>query len=283
MNEGVLTQFEPATSVEPQPTADEDLKILIQKLDELGGKAGNKALREALGWNSTPERYWAARGRAIDMGQLATGRGKGGSVRLATLEPEESINDVTPTLQRPEYSRESDLYPGAMRTIETGWVKEANYDAYLIETTATKGSADTGGKWSRPDVAVLAMKSFPYLPHRIFDIITFEIKPRNHITVEGVFEALSHQQFASRAYVIFHLPEDAIPNSFADVSNSGRIISIAQKHGVGVIVAQDIADYDTWETVVPAARNQFDPEQANQFIAKSFSESSREQFIKWHK
>jgi hypothetical protein len=272
-----------AASPDVPPVAD-DLEVLIQRLEAFGGKAGNKALREALGWSTTPDRYWTARGRAIDLGRVATGRGKGGSVRLSSVEPEDERTEAPAAPEQPEYYREADLYPDARKVIENGWVKEANYDAYLIETTAAKGKAATGGKWSRPDVSVLAIKAFPYLPSRSFDIVTFEIKPEGQTTVEGVFEALSHQQFANRAYVIFHVPDEKVADQFVELQpHAERILSTAQKHGVGVIVAQNIADWDTWDELVPAARNQPDPEQANRFIATCFSEKNRENVIKWHK
>jgi hypothetical protein len=275
---------ETLASSESPSAANDDLEVLVQKLEAMGGKAGNKALREALGWTSEPGRYWTARGRAIDLGRIATGRGKGGSVRLSAIDPEEVSAETPAAAVTSEYLKEAHLYPDAMKVIENGWVREANYDAYLIETTAAKGKAATGGKWSRPDISVLAMKAFPYLPSRIFDIVTFEIKPEGVTSVEGVFEALSHQQFASRAYVVFHVPDEAVASRFSELQpHAERILSTALKHGVGVIVAQKIADWDTWDEIVPAARNLPDPEQANRFIATCFSERAREQVIKWHK
>lgn len=276
---------EPATLQETLPPPIDDLELLIGILTtQFSGKAGNKALRERLGWVATPDRYWTAHGRALDAGLVVKGQGKGGSVRLSTPEPE-AVSTDTPFMDPVrEHSRELDLYPGAMNVIEQGWVREANYDGHLIETTAAKGKAATGGKWSRPDVSVLAMKAFPYLPSRIFDIITFEIKPAGQTSVEGVFEALSHQQFANRSYVIFHVPDSTIAESFTERQpHAERILSTALKHGIGVIVAQNIADWDTWNELLPAARNQPDPEQANRFIATCFSERTREQVIKWHK
>lgn len=267
------------------PQSVDDMNLLIKVLtDQFGGRAGNKTLRDRLGWTGTPDRYWSAHGLALDAGVLVKGQGKGGSVRLST--PGLGAVDVEIPVADPatEYARERSLYPDAMKVIEQGWVREANYDQHLIETTAARGQAATGGKWSRPDVSVLAMKAFPYLPTRLFDIITFEIKPAGQTSVEGVFEALSHQQFANQAYVIFHVPDAAIAEDFAARQPHGeRILSTARKHGVGVIVAQNISDWETWDTLVPAARAQPDPEQANRFIATGFSERTREQFVKWHK
>lgn len=279
-----MTGTEPAASQDTLSPTD-DLDLLINTLTvHFKGKAGNKALRERLGWTKTPDRYWSAHGRALDAGLLVKGQGKGGSVRLTAPEPEEVSIDMPAETVAAEYQRELDLYPDAMKVIKEGWVREANYDDHLIETTAAKGRAATGGKWSRPDISVLAMKAFPYLPSRLFDIVTFEIKPAGQTTVEGVFEALSHQQFANRAYVIFHIPDTGIAENFTERQPyAERILSTARKHGVGVIVAQNISDWDTWDELVPATRSHPDPEQANRFIATCFSEHAREQIIKWHK
>ena len=179
--------------------------------------------------------------------------------------------------------KESDLYPGAMRVLEKDWVNSENYDEHLVEITAWKGSANTGGPWSRPDIAVLATRTFPFLPGRQFDIITFEIKPLRETKVQGVFEALSHQQFANKAYVVFRL-ESEIADNFADRQpHADRILGTAKKHGIGVIVATDIADWETWEELLPAERHIPDPDQANRFIATCFSEETKEKVIKWHK
>jgi hypothetical protein len=280
LNEGVTM----TENIDPPPPQDDLDRFMSALTDAFQGKAGNKALRERLGWGDDPDRYWAAHGRALDAGRVVKGQGKGGSVRLPNGD---LIVAVTPDVvaePNPEYQRELDLYPAAMRVIEQGWVKEANYDDHLIEITAAKGKAATGGKWSRPDVSVLAMKAFPYLPNRLFDIVTFEIKPAGQTTVEGVFEALSHQQFANRAYVIFHVPDPEVAEGFLERQpHAERILSTARRHGVGVIVAQNIADWDTWDEIVPAERAKPDPEQANRFIATCFTEPTREQIIKWHK
>lgn len=278
----------------------DDMDLLLKTLEaDFEGKAGNKSLRDALGWSGNTARYWKAHSRALDNGEIVSGRGKGGSVRLATLDAEDTDGpDITsqttkgtnkvPSVPRPaqqeEKPKEADLYPGAKVAIENGWVKSANYDDYLLEITAFKGKAATGGKWSRPDLSILAVKAFPYLPSRIFDIVTFEIKPENQISVEAIFEALSHQQFATRAYAVFHTPnQDGAENFLEKWAHGERILGTARKHGVGVITAGDISDWETWDELVPAERSAPDPEQANRFIATCFSEETQEKIIKWHK
>lgn len=265
----------------PDNNSTDDLQLFLKKLQELGGKSGNKALRDALNWPNEEPRYWSAHGRAVDRGLVTKGRGYGGSVQLTPLN--ESTATSPATQQPPVSGQELKLYSPAREVIEKSWAQSENYDDYIVEITGLRGRALTGGKWTRPDLAILGTKAFPYLPQRIFDIVTFEIKPFSQITVEGVFEALSHQQFASRSYCLFEVQLDAA-ESFQDKYNeAGRILSTARKHGIGIIVATDVADWETWDELLSADRVIPDPEQVNRFIATSFSQEIRDKIIKWHK
>lgn len=273
----------PGEAIEP-----DDLDMLLRKLREQPNhKSGNKALREKLGWENEPDRYWKAHGRAIDQGSVVPGRGKGGSVQLVNLTesvgPSQGITTQSADAAKQPIISELMLYPSAKEVIETSWAKSENYDDYIVEVTALRGRAYTGGKWTRPDIAILGTKAFPYVPQRLFDVVTFEVKPLGQTTVEGIFEALSHQQFASRSYCVFQVVLSA-EESFQDkYPESGRILSTARKHGVGVIVAADISDWETWEEMISAERVNPDPEQVNRFIATGFSQEIRDKVIKWHK
>jgi len=252
---------------------------------EFSGSAGNKTLREYLinecEW--TEEDYWETHGWAVDRGLVIKGRGKGGSVSLAQEEITNAENEQSVPIPQERIS-EIDLYEPALKVIRNSWVKLYSYDESASAITALRGRANTGGKWTRPDVSVLAVRAFPYLPGRFFDIITFEIKPPDDISVEGVFEALSHQQFATKSYVIYNVTDEALANDFANDEKAGaRIMETARRHGVGVIVAQKIDDYDCWEELNTPKRVSPDPEQANRFIATGFDQDIRDKIIKWHK
>lgn len=79
------TRPQPAASGEapdlaaPSP-ANPQADALLAALRDLGGKAGNTRLREALNWD--PETYDRIRDQLVDEGILAKGRGRGGSVSL---------------------------------------------------------------------------------------------------------------------------------------------------------------------------------------------------------
>lgn len=66
-----------------KPTPDETLiKTFLDALTALGGKAGNKKLQDTL--NLSLNDYEWVRDYLIHEGQLKTGRGRGGSVRILT-------------------------------------------------------------------------------------------------------------------------------------------------------------------------------------------------------
>lgn len=258
----------------------DDLDVFIDTLQESPGrKSGNKSLREVLGWQDQEDRYWKAHGRAVDRGLVLKGRGKGGSVQLSNTDDQQAPAEEA----QPVQVRELNLYDPAKNVIESSWAKSENYDDYVVEITALKGRAATGGKWTRPDLTILGTKAFPYLPQRLFDIVTFEIKPDGQTNVEGVFEALSHQQFASRSYCVFQVALTAEESFLDKYSEAARIFSTARKHGIGLIIASDISDWETWDELLVADRVTPDPEQVNRFIATCFTPETRDKIIKWHK
>jgi hypothetical protein len=63
-----------------------DSETLLSLVPADGSPIGNQRLRESLGWEE--DRYLAARAPLIASGQLLTGSGRGGSVRLAQVELE---------------------------------------------------------------------------------------------------------------------------------------------------------------------------------------------------
>lgn len=248
---------------------------------------GNKTLRERLGQNWSEDLFWEIRSRLIERGQLEAGRGRGGSTKLvpAPVVPVVQPPAVVPPAagdvpQAPDYSKESELYEPVSSVLRNHWSKEQGFDNYLVEVTAKQGSRQTGGKWTRPDVTVVGYKTFPYLPGRFLEVISFEIKPTNTLDITAVYEALSHRRSATRAYVVGHIPHDAqneMGNELEAVTDE------AKKLGIGVIVADDPADFDTWEVLLDADRFEPDPARLNEFIARQTTPELREQIVRWFK
>jgi len=245
---------------------------LLQSVPETTS-IGNKALREKLGNAWTEDLYWAIRSRLIERGQLEPGRGRGGSVRLvsapqpqqAQQQPAAQLAPQAGAAPPPDYTKEAELYEPISSVLRNNWSKEQGFDNYLVEVTAKQGSRVTGGKWTRPDVTVVGYKTFPYLPGRFLEVISFEIKPTSTLDITAVYEALAHRRSATRAYVVGHVPEAANAYMQNEVES---VTEEAKKLGIGVIIADDPADFDTWEVLLDADRVEPDPGRLNEFIAR---------------
>lgn len=242
---------------------------------------GNKALRNKLGGEWSEDLFWAIRSRLIERGQLEAGRGRGGSIkRVPPSQPHPIAEPSTSSSIPPDYAKESELYEPTSTVLRNHWSKEQGFDSYLVEVTAKQGSRSTGGKWTRPDVTIVGYKTFPYLPGRYLEVISFEIKPTASFDITAVYEALSHRRAATHAYVVGHIPE-TVRSTMEDVLDA--ITEEAKKLGIGVIVIDEPNNFDTWETLLEADRFDPDPARLNEFIARQTSTELRDRVVRWFK
>ena len=127
---------------------------------------------------------------------------------------------------------------------------------------------------------VAALRVFPHVPGKFFDLITFELKALNGINVTAVFEALAHRRAATQAYVWLHVPKSAADDE--DIAGVlERVEDEARRHGVGLIVAETPDVYETWDIRLRAVRFDPDPEFLNEFIAQQLSALARDELAKW--
>ncbi len=256
---------------------------LIAKIKEIGGHAGNVTLQRELGWEE--DAYWPIRDRLVDSGLLELGRGRGGSVSLVTqpltdhLAPAGTTN-APPAHPCSQRMTEGELYDPVADVLRRQWARDLRFRSLVVEVTARQGRRDTGGTWTRPDIVAAALRVFPHVPGKFFDLITFELKPFDGIDVTAVFEALSHRRAATQAYVWLHVP--AGEASSDDLSSLlKRIEEEASRHGVGMIVGADPSDYSSWDLRLRASRFEPDPESLNEFIAQQLSGLARDELAQW--
>jgi len=249
---------------------------MLSSLRESGGSAGNVSLRRTLGWEEAL--YWPLRNRLYDRGLVTLGRGKGGSVTLVdrpTPAPEggaqtSSAASATPT--------EASLYEPIATVLRRDWIKDYRLRQALVEVTALQGRRSTGGIWTRPDLIVAGLRVFPHLPGKFFDLFTFEVKPHWAIDVTAVYEALAHRRAATHSYVWLHVPSDKAKSLEESVE---AVASEAKRFGIGLVVASDPEDYDSWDVQVEATRTETDPEALNDFIALQLSPAAKEEIVAW--
>ena len=248
-------------------------EILYSLIPDNGSNIGNTTLRallrqrvrEASGYNLTEDEYWAIRDALLEDGKVEIGRGKGGSVhRLAVATPAvEIVAEAAPT-----YPAEAALYAPFFQTINESYVKFYRIKYFVSQITASQGSKNTGGKWTRPDVSLIAIRMYPFIPGKNLEVITFEIKPANAYGIEGLFEASAHSVFAHRSYLAVHLPDGAaLPD---------RLETECERVGVGLITFENAGDWDSFEILQKAPLRSPDPFEVNQFINSQVSKENQE-------
>jgi hypothetical protein len=131
-------------------------------------------------------------------------------------------------------------------------------------------------EFARPDVTLIAIQTFVYVPDKLFEVITFEIKPNIDSAMEGVFETAAHSAFAHRSYLAFPDSKDYDNNPLFD-----RILDECERFGLGLILFEDVANWDTYTFEVSAERKDPDPQSVNDFIKGQISEKSREEIKRW--
>ena len=261
-----------------------------QRLFELtppdGKSVGNGALRDLLKAafphdEFTQDDYFDLRNSLRSEGKIERGRGKGGSVhRLLTAGavPAAAGGTAAEVAEpaEPSTPAEADLYEPFRGVIENGYVLDYDLKPWVCETTASQGRRNTGGRWTRPDVTLVAMQTFPYVPNKIFQVITFEIKPDLGTALDGVFEAAAHSAFAHRSFLAFPSSNDDDGNPLYD-----RISVECSRFGLGLILFEDVANWDTYEFRVEAKYREPDPQLVNDFIKTQIGEKNREEIQRW--
>lgn len=264
----------------------DDEQALLQHLPKNGNTAGNKAVQARLGWDD--DQYWAVRDSLVDKNLIVRGRGRGGTVRiLVREETKETVTvpvpigvDGTPgdtTDIEAVVRREVELYEPMASVVRGAWARDRRANPLAVEVTALQGRRATGGRWSRPDIVSVEIKTYQYVPGKYLEVVTFEIKPCDAINVQAVYEALAHRRSATHSYVVLHVPRSS-STAVADGVEDVRVL--ARSHGIGLIVAGQPDDYNTWDELEEAQRFEPDPGRLDTFIATQLGEATRNKIAK---
>ena len=255
--------------VEQQLSADEArLLKSVPAVDTVGNSKLRTEFAEE-GWDE--DKYWDIRNRLVERGLLELGRGRGGSVRRVPVQAEDTETD----------SAERSLYEPLLKAIESGWAKEKNLGPQTAaHITAHKGRLDTGGKWTRPDIIVATYKTFTLTPEKRFDLISFEVKPGDALDVTGVYEALAHRRAATFSYTLVHVTE-AKQKDEKVLKKLNAAIAEASRFDVGLIVAADPNDHDTWDEKVEAVRDDPGSEALEAFLKLQTSSDFQNRIKSW--
>jgi len=262
-------------------------QLLLSLIPQDGTNIGNVTLRQQLregltkkGDTLTDDDYWQLRNELIDQGLIEYGKGRGGSVHLVPTKAEERATteaqtpiDTEAIPAAPRIPVEAELYEPFHMAIKNGYVKENRIKRFVSEITALQGRRATGGKWTRPDVTLIAVRTYKFTPGKRLEVITFEVKPSIESALEGVYEALAHSAFAHRSYLAVDVSTIADGQDIPDE----RIVQECTRHGVGYINFDNVADYDTYEIKCPAELNEPDPYNVDNFIKTQISATNQDQ------
>jgi len=94
--------------------------------------------------------------------------------------------------------------------------------------------------------------------------------------MQGVFETAPHSAFAHRSYLAFPDSHEYENNVLYD-----RIHDECERFGLGLILFEDVTNWDTYSFEVSAERKSPDPQSVNDFIKGQISEKSREEIQRW--
>lgn len=242
----------------------------LMKLVPSDGKSiGNKSLREKLKWDE--DKYWKVRNELIHDGLIRKSTGMGGAVKRV----EAKVDDVLPVppidQKKEAYKDEKSLYSPFKSTIELKFTTDNGIKGSVCEDISSQGRRYTGGLWTRPDIVLISVNTYPYYPGKVMDVITFELKHHKNISVAGVFETAAQSRFATKSYFCVYLPAGWDYQS----EDYERIKNECERFGVGLISFSEPKDYDTWEVLVEPERKEPDPGEISNFISVQLNERSR--------
>lgn len=246
-----------------------DAKAILEKLPKDGSLVGNVSLMRLL--SMPPERFFQAKSELEAQSLIIYGRGRGGSTGLAKP-------GVTP-IEKPitGVKDEYDLYVPLKKYFDEFW--KPNYkspDLYISKITGPpKGHKRKSGLWSRPDVSVLTVSGYDFIPQRVIELTTVEAKRFADIGTRAVFETVSQSKFGHQAFLAFEWvkDEDMDDSSSEDVK---EVFKEARRFGIGIIQMKKAEkDWDI-DIVLDPVRGDPDPADCNRFIEQNFAEDHKQ-------
>lgn len=260
-----------------------DERALFKFVPASGDSIGNKRLRETLGWDEP--KYWTVRDGLEKKNAISKGRGRGGSVyRLRGLDTAHGNGstagggtDATEETQAEETRAEVALYAPFQEFLLRRARDELGLSRFVIQRTAFAGRKKTGGKWTRPDFALVYRPDFNNLPDKLMEAHSYEIKlPEDAIS--GVYEATAHSRNVHRAYLAVFTGDNV---EWVDTDEYDRVKSECERLGIGFIRFEDAEDVDTYEVLVEASPKRPEHDNLDEFLETQLSDENRRKIRSW--
>lgn len=239
---------------------------LLQLVPPDGEFIGNTKLqrRAKLG-----KRYWKLRSELVNAGFLVKGKGRGGSVKLVG---EAETAPVVGKQGKPLVRRESDLYEPLKGWLCDDWGKDVEPGDFfeVLVTASARKKRRAGGQWSRPDVTLVQVNSYEFIPQPVLEVTTFEVKKFSDAeNIRSVYEAAAHSRWAHFSYLVAEVPD-------SEFEFPERFTSELERFNVGLICMHK--DKKAWRFEVTeweTDRLRPEPEQLNSLLETFFRQSKR--------
>jgi hypothetical protein len=251
-----------------------EAKKLLGLIPSDGVFIGNTTLQRR---SKLAKRYWKVRKELVAGGYVSRGKGRGGSVARLVVS-----GKAAPPIARRKgkllVRRESELYEPLKKWLAEDWGKDVEggdfFEALVTGTPRLKKR--DGGQWSRPDVTLVQVNSYGYLPEPILEVTTFEVKRFSDAeNIRSVYEAAAHSRWAHFSYLVAEVPNP-------DYEFSERFVSELERFDIGLIFMWQVKkgkwrfEEQEWET----DRLHPGPEELNGLLKMFFRASKREQAFK---
>jgi hypothetical protein len=170
----------------------------------------------------------------------------------------------------PAVSRETHLEAGVHNYLGTEFFIDPAVpfrgNDYIIVNTARGGGS--GGKWTRPDLTLIAIQELYHHRRVDLELFGFEIKKDGVADLSSVFEAVAHTRFVHYAYLICQVIAGATPSKVAN-----EIEKNCLEHGIGLIVFRDAYLSSSYSTILAPQRHSPHPFDVEEYIAQRLPEA----------
>ena len=233
-----------------------------------GTMVGNISLMRRLGIK--PKDFFSAKAELDEEGLIVFGKGKGGSIGIA----KPSLGGAT---RKPQVEKEFELYDPLKGFFDEYWGPNYNTpDLYISKVTGPpKGHKRKSGVWSRPDVSILTISRYDFVPERVLEVTTVEAKRYPDIGPRAVFETASHSRFGHQAYLALEWPEKQNLDDSPD-EDVQEVIKESRRFGIGIIQMRRVTGEWDISIILEPVRREPDPADCSGFIGQVFKENHKQ-------
>ena len=172
---------------------------------------------------------------------------------------------------------ESSLYEPVEHYLNIGFfdnIRPSLGTVFLTSEITALNARGPEGRWSRPDLAAVAVWRRKFDPTIHLDLYGFEVKPAKRGDVSWVHEALAHTRYVHFAYLVWNWSaHELYGESYEAIEDS------CKAYGIGLIIAHDPGNPQKYLLQLQAARMNPSLDIVDQFIEAKFSQQKKDRLL----